>query len=344
MKRKELNREQVRSVIEGKCTNGQVPNVCSFWVMPDLCKDRETEFSEWKNKRLYDIRDCFINIPDLYTAPKDNLNYRWAYKDVDLSQKKGIDNSIIIEEWEDAEEFYENFPSPEYAGLIPAWEKDPDKYLLSGWWYCLFERHWSLRGMENALMDFYLYPEEVHRLYRKLTDFYLRIIERIGTELHADGILVSDDLGAQAGPLISPDIFREFFKPYYKEIFDKTHEYGMHFWLHSCGNIEVFLEDFIEIGLDVIHPIQKYTMDEKHIADTYGGRICFCVGMDVQRLIPFGTPQEVREEIRQLYHTFYRKEGKFMITMGNAITPDCRLENLDALYDELEILEEEAND
>ena len=75
---------------------------------------------------------------------------------------------------------------------------------------------------------------------------------------------------------------------------------GCHFWLHTCGNIELYLPDFIEIGLDVIHPIQKNTMDEKKIAKEYGGKICIWCGIDVQYLFAFGTPKEVREEVRSI--------------------------------------------
>jgi len=109
----------------------------------------------------------------------------------------------------------------------------------------------------------------------------------------------------------------------------------MHFWLHACGNIEPFLNDFIEIGLDVIHPIQKYTMDEKEIVEKYGGQICFLAGFDVQRIIPFGTPDEVRAEARFLIDTFKREDGRFMITMGNGATNDWKKESLEALYEEI---------
>lgn len=185
-------------------------------------------------------------------------------------------------------------------------------------------------------MDFYLYPDEVHRLFRKLTDFYLRILERIKEEADADGIFVTDDIGTQTGPFFSLEIFRDFFKPYYKELIDKAHSLGMHFWLHSCGNIELFLEDFIEIGLDVLHPIQKHTMDYREIAEKYGDRICLLVGFDVQQTIPFGTPEEVRQEVRELIDIFSRPNGRFMLTMGNGSTLDWQLESLEALYDETE--------
>ena len=159
-------------------------------------------------------------------------------------------------------------------------------------------------------------------------------------EAYIDGFFISDDIGTQTGPFFSLDIFREFFKPYYKQLIDRAHELGVHMWLHTCGNIKMFLPEFIEIGLDVIHPIQKYTMDEKEIAEKYGDKICILAGFDVQQTIPFGTVEDVENEVHYLRKTFERPEGRFMLTMGNGSTPDWKLESLDALYrasvDELE--------
>ena len=86
------------------------------------------------------------------------------------------------------------------------------------------------------------------------------------------------------------------------------------------------------MGLNVIHPIQKYTMDEKVIAEKYGSDICIWAGFDVQQVIPWGTPAEVRDEVRFMMDTYYRPEGKFMLTAGNGINQDCPLESLQALY------------
>lgn len=140
-------------------------------------------------------------------------------------------------------------------------------------------------------------------------------------------------IGTQNGPFFSLEIFREFFKPYYRQLIEKAHALGTHFWLHSCGNIEPFLEDFIEIGLDVIHPIQKNTMDEETIARKYGGRICILSGFDVQYLMAFGSPDEVKEEVARLRRIFTRQDGRFMLTMGNGSTSDWKKENLEALYE-----------
>jgi uroporphyrinogen-III decarboxylase len=207
-------------------------------------------------------------------------------------------------------------------------------YRVGLWWYWLFERHWSLRGMENALCDFYDSAEEVHRLYRALTDFYKDMLLRGRRELGLDAVWTSDDIGTQTAPFFSLEIFRTFFKPYYRELIDCAHELGMHFWLHCCGNILPFLPELIEIGLDVLHPIQKYAMDEREVARRYGDQLCIWAGFDVQQSIPYGTPEDVRREVRFMIDTYFRSDGRFLLAAGNNMTPDTPLESLDALLDE----------
>lgn len=331
---KTLSKQEVKNVIEGKRTTERIPNLYGIWIYPESFGERREQIQELLDKNVCDVDEFFLNMPDMIKGTEKDSEYCWLPAGKYSEQDGGLDSKSYIEDWDDAEEFFEKFPSPEYADLVPHAELDHTKYILGRWWFCFFERHWSLRGMENALTDFYLYPDEVHRLYQKLTDFYKRILERMRKEGGADGIFVSDDIGTQTGPFFAPEIFRTFFKPYYKQIIDKAHELGMHFWLHTCGNIEPFFEDFIEIGLDVIHPIQKYTMDEKEIALKYGGRICFLAGFDVQQTIPFGTPEEVRNEVDYIINTFKREDGRLMLTMGNGSTPDWTLDSLEALYEE----------
>ncbi len=328
-----LTAQQVRDVIEGRgCT--QIPVLYDLWIYPSVMEKEQAQVEAMLEKYPRDVQEVFLRFLDMYDAPEEDGDYRWAAAGGKHREGVGLDADVVIEDWEDAEEFFERFPSPDYPGLIPEFQKDGERYLLARWWYLYFERLWSLRGMENALTDFYLYPDEVHRLFGKLTDFYERAMERAGKELDADGFFASDDIGTQNSPFFSLEIFRDFFKPYYKRLCDKAHELGMHFWLHTCGNVELFLEDFIEIGLDVIHPIQKGTMDEKKIADVYGDRICILAGFDVQQAIPFGSPEEVRKEVRYLIDTFDRGRGRFMLTMGNGTTPDWKKESLETLYEE----------
>lgn len=329
-----MTKEELTSIIEGRGCGNRIPVIYDIWIYPDVMGEQEDKVRELLDKVPQDAAGVFFNWPDMYQAPEDDPDYRWAHGDVKKKEGVALDSEGYLDWEENGEDFFAHFPSADYPGLIPAQKPETGQYLLGRWWYCLFERLWSLRGMENALTDFYLYPDEVHRLFRKLTDFYKRAMERGRKELGIDGIFTSDDIGTQKAPFFSLEIFREFFKPYYKELCDKAHELGMHFWLHTCGNVELFLEDFIEIGLDVIHPIQKGTMDEASIAEKYGDRICLFAGFDVQQTIPFGTPEDVRREVRFLIDTYANPKGRFLLTMGNGTTPDWKVESLEALYDE----------
>ena len=331
-----LTREEINRVIEGKGRAGRIPLLYDLWINSSAFQGNEEAYRKWQSQYPCDVDGVFLNMPGLTEGPKEDPDFFWAPFGAVRQSKKGLDAQCVLKDWDNAEEveaFFNTFPDPESPALIPCGKERDGRYLLGRWWYCYFERLWSLRGMENALMDFYLYPDKVHRLFSRLTDFYMRCMERAKEAWDVDGFFVSDDIGTQTGPFFSMDIFREFFKPYYRQLIDKAHTLGTHFWLHCCGNIQIFLPEFIEIGLDVIHPIQKYTMKEEEIAKEYGDKICIFAGFDVQHLMAFGTPEEVKAEVNYLMKTYDRPEGRLMMTMGNGATPDWKIENLDALYE-----------
>ena len=332
---KPLTAEQMRNVIEGKGSVERVPAFIHFWTFPEDFQDgKRQEVERVLASYPQDAQVINYRMPQVFTAPQDNPSYRWCYKDAEPGRTP--DNSGFIMNWdEELEPFLQDFPSPEYPGLIPPSPEKDGRYRLGIWWYLLFERFWSIRGMENALIDFYENPDAVHALFRKLTDFYKRMIERGKFELGLDGVFTSDDLGTQTSTFFSTKIFDEFFAPYYHEIVEKAHSLDMHFWLHTCGNVASFIPKFIDVGIDVLHPIQKYTMNEKEIAAKFGNDITIWAGFDVQQIIPYGTPDDVRREVRYLIDTYARRDGRFMFTLGNRTTSDTPPESLEALLSEL---------
>ena len=108
----------------------------------------------------------------------------------------------------------------------------------------------------------------------------------------------------------------------------------MHFWLHSCGNNTEALDDLIEAGVNVFHPVQKHTMDEKTVAARFGERITFLCGFDVQHILQEKNPDGVREEVRFLIDTFDRPDGGMCIAAGNGIVAGTPFENIEAFLDE----------
>ncbi len=330
-----LTRQEVIQVIEGRGATKRIPLAVHQWMSPGAFLERESQIQEIQNRYPNDVQSIFLNMPAVFDAPSDDASFRWLSFDNPFPADIALDAVSAIGDYENLDDILANFPNPNYHGILPKNAPAEDgRYRLGFWWYLLFERFWSLRGMENALCDFYEYPEEVHKLFRALTDFYKVVMTRARNELQLDGIMVSDDIGTQKSSFFSEEIFTEFFKPYYKELFDHAHSLNMHFWLHSCGNIQNFIPHLIEIGLDVLHPIQKYTMDEKEIAEKYGDKLCIWAGFDVQQVIPYGSPEEVREEVRFMFDTYYRTDGRFILALGNNATADTPTESVEALLDE----------
>lgn len=245
-------------------------------------------------------------------------------------ENKGLDEQIALESYDDLEKYLKRFQNPDEVKF--RFNRNNKQYKIFGYWNLLFENHWNIRGMENALTDYYLYPNEVHTLFRKITDYFKVLIVKAGKEENCDAFFASDDLGMQTGSFFSNEIFMEFYYPYYKELVDTAHEQNMHFWLHTCGNVTNFLPIFIDLGIDVLHPIQKYAMDEVEIFKQIENKITIWYGLDVQQTIPYGNSQDVELEIKRVYDLFSKAKGRFIFTAGNALTHDCPIESFETLF------------
>jgi len=278
MYKKPLSREQMIKAIE---QGGYLPQTIGFWVTPSVY-ERKSDIDKVQvllDNHPVDALWLIPTFPSYWDSPfPEYPNYVWG-KRVQV-ESAAIDSQQLISDWDELDAFIENMPK---ASLPPITreaiktnrEDTTGRYRLCHFWYLFYERLWSFRGMENALVDLFLNKAEVHRLFRALCDFYIEIIERVYRETGCEGVYVTDDLGSQQDLMFSPEIFRELFLPYYKEIVDICHKRGLHFWLHSCGNIEKILPDLIDIGVDVIHPIQKFAMDEEAIAKKYKNKKMF---------------------------------------------------------------------
>jgi uroporphyrinogen decarboxylase len=331
-----LSKEEVIKAVEHRSPS-RIPMILHIYAPTGRYKGQEEAVRQMLLQYPSDVMFYIQPMPSVWQETWQMPGYSWTQKPAPTQTHGALDSQVAIEDWSQLDEMLDHWPDPMAAKPSPC-EEDPfdrgDRYAIIHWWNCLYERAWHLRGMENLLMDFHLEPKQVHRLLDAITDFNCQIIRRAAKELQVNGVWVTEDIGMQNGPMFSLEIFREFFKPYYARMFRTAHECGMHFWLHSCGKIDLFLQDLIDIELDVIHPIQKYTMDEREIARQFGGKVCFWTGMDMQKILPFGTPEDVRREIRFMVDTFDRPDGGCMIALGNVVTSDVPLENLQAMFDE----------
>ena len=228
----------------------------------------------------------------------------------------------------------EPFDDSRYAHFMPVIESNTHRYIVVKISRCLFERAWSLRGMENLLVDFMENPSFVHELFELITEFGLQIIDAL-EPFPIDGIRFSDDWGGQLGMLMSPKAWRSFIRPYLGRLYSRAHERGYDVFIHSCGNVSAVFDDLIEIGVDVFNPVQPETMDVEEVVGSYAGRLAFYGGLSIQHTLPFGTPEEVRQEVRSRLR-LARKCGGYIVSPAHDMPPDIPVENIDAMLDVLQ--------
>lgn len=161
-----------------------------------------------------------------------------------------------------------------------------------------FERMQYLRGSEALYMDLAYGADELLRLRDMVHRFYMEKLAR-WCETDVDGIGFADDWGAQHNLLIAPRLWRELFKPLYAEYFQVVHDAGKFVFMHSDGDISAIYPDFIEIGVDALNS-QLFVMDIEELGRQYRGKITFWGEIDRQRVLPFGTPDEVRAAVRRV--------------------------------------------
>lgn len=195
-----------------------------------------------------------------------------------------------------------------------------------------FEELRGLRGDANALTDFYLHKHEVNRLQQAYLPIFLQLIRHAARE-GADGVMMQDDFGIQTQLFMNPAMWRNVFKPFYREAINEIHQLGMLALFHSCGNITEILPDFIELHLDSLHPIQPGAMDQQKIAAQFGKHITFHTGADVQNWLPYVTPRQVEENILRVFEIFDRSHGGFIFSPTNTINPEVPFENIVAMVE-----------
>lgn len=193
-------------------------------------------------------------------------------------------------------------------------------------------------GMDRWLSDPILNPRFYFALCDKLLELGMTMMERWLREVgeFLDIVAVFDDLGSQEGLLISPQHYRTFIHPYTKQIIENIRRAapGVKIWRHSCGSCYEVLRDFVEIGIDIVHPVQPRArhMEPWRLKKEFGRDITFATGIDIQHTLPRLTPGEVGEEVRSMIQT-YGPGGGFILCATHNLEPDCPPENIVAAFD-----------
>ncbi len=224
------------------------------------------------------------------------------------------------------------FDFSDFAARLAPWEDLA--VMASG--ASVFQHPSFLRGIDNLLMDMAVQPEMAHWLIDRFTDFYLDFFDRLLTAARGriDILRAADDLGTQRGLFFSPEMFRTFIKPRLQRLVDMTHSHGVKFLFHSCGAIRPVIEDLIEIGVDILDPLQAAAqgMEPQALKDAYGRRICLHGGICTQYLLPNSTPDQVRQEVRRRIEIL-GAGGGYILAPCHVLQTDVPTENILAMSD-----------
>lgn len=228
------------------------------------------------------------------------------------------------------------FPNPtegyRFSG-IGDWCVEQDGHYRIIWVGDLWERATFMRGMEQILVDVVMSPAFVQALLEQLTEYILETIRVLIAKGDFECIAVSDDYGTQHGILISPEHWRRLVKPCLSKIYEFAKNHGLAVFHHSCGNIVPIIGDMIDLGLDILHPIQPEAMDILFLKKQFGKHLTFCGGISTQGLLVSGTPDQVRSEVQKLKREMARGGG-YILAPGITIQADVPLQNLVTMIDE----------
>jgi len=212
-----------------------------------------------------------------------------------------------------------NFPDPDddwrYGAIEEALAQAGDRYVLIGCGFTLFERMHYLRGFTELLEDLHANQSMVHELAERVLEYPVGVARNIGRRFRGrvHGFSMTDDWGTQDASIISIPMWREFFRERYRRLYDAIHDAGMHAWMHSCGYVNDVIEEWIDVGLDVVNLQQPRALGIEEIGRRYRGRICFLSLCDIQMTLPFGTDNDIRREAALLLEQWSTPDGGFIL-------------------------------
>jgi len=331
------NREWIKQIIEHKDT-GKTPY--NFMFSPPARRLVESHYKIKSIERELDFPVRMTSprsIKPLYAPPEkygeqiqDEFGVIWSTSAID----RGSPIKPCLAE-PDLSGYRFPFPDqPCRFDEIGEWCKRQGDSFRIIWIGDLWERATFRRGMENLLMDIKLNPEFVKELLCGISNFILGTMKILFQQvLRFDGVALSDDYGNQKQLVMNPADWRQFVKPLLKEIYGLARANNRVVFHHSCGNIVEIIPDLIEIGLDILHPIQPEAMDIFALKKEFGKDLAFCGGLRTQDLLPRGTPEEIKKEVRMLKDKM-GKGGGYILEPGITIQADVPEENIAAMIDE----------
>ena len=207
-----------------------------------------------------------------------------------------------------------------------------DKWIIGSSQCSIFEASWYLRGLDTFLMDMLLDEDYTNELMDKVMVYPHKMCLQF-IEKGVDMVWVGDDVSTQLNMMMSPDTWRKYLKPRYAKMFAdfKKANKNIKICYHSCGNLQAVIPELIEIGLDVLNPIQPLAMEPVEFKKKFGKQITMYGTLDVQHVLPFGTVEDVENEVKRLCDGC-KTGGGFILSPAHHIQSDTSIENIEAFY------------
>jgi len=268
--------------------------------------------------------------PDIW---EDEFGVRWNRsidKDIGVPCNKLISPETIDDyQW----------PDPHDPGRYDFIEKAipdaKDSAILVSLGFALFERAWTLVGMEELLMYMLTDKDFVNQLFDRILQYNIGIIEH-SCSLDIDIFRFGDDWGQQRGLIMGIDLWREFIKPRIKKMYELVKSKGKYVMIHCCGKVDELFPELIECGLDIFNPFQPEVMDVFEIKRRFGHRLSFYGGISIQRTLPYGTVEEVKGEVRRLIQ-LVGENGGYIASPSHDLPADAKPENVAAMIEVLQV-------
>lgn len=202
----------------------------------------------------------------------------------------------------------------------------------------IFETSWYMRGFEQTLMDLIIEPELVWEIMTRVTDFYISYFKKMldAAEGMVDIVFTADDIGQQQGLLLSLDLWERMIKPHHRRLNKTLHDYGVKILYHSDGAVMDAVPGLIDMGIDILEALQfdASGMNPEKLKSAYGDKLCFHGGISVQSTLPFGTADDVRQEVKERIRVL-GQNGGYILAPSHAIQAGTPPENIVALIESI---------
>jgi uroporphyrinogen decarboxylase len=211
---------------------------------------------------------------------------------------------------------------------------------------CVFEMYWRLRGMDNVLLEMATDPELTGTMLGRCADFAVALARRACREMPLDWLWTGDDVAGQDALMMSPDMWRDLIKPHLQRVFDVGKTAGLPVAYHCCGAHRQIIGDLVEMGLDVLNPIQSQSpgMDALELKKEFGHHLAFMGGVDTLGLLPHGTADEVRKGTAALVEGMTSDGGGYILAASHTVPPETPDGNIFAMFEAAGVSKEEIYD